>query len=26
LELRTDADTVNSHFMWWDVGEVPALL
>jgi len=26
LGLRTDADTVNSHFEWWDLGEVPALL
>ena len=25
LELRTDADTVNSHFMWWNLGEVPSL-
>jgi len=26
LGLRTDADTVNSHFMWCDLGKVPALL
>jgi len=26
LGLRTDADTVNSHIMWCDLGKVPALL